>query len=234
MAGSIEVENEKPILGDTQPLTAEEIKVRAFGSYASQNRAVTKEDYINLAYRMPSKFGKIKRNNIIRDLNSLKRNLNMYVLSENSSGNLTLANQTLKQNLKVWLDQYRMINDTIDILDGRVVNIGIRYQILPDIDVNRFDLIEKCTQALKDEFLTIKFGLGESVYISDIYKILNDVPGVTDTTNVELYNITGGVYSSVIYDIDSNLSNDGRFLKLPPDAAAEILIPDNDILGVIT
>ena len=76
--------------------------------------------------------------------------------------------------------------------------------------------------------------MGESVYISDIYKILNDVPGVTDTTNVELYNITGGVYSSVIYDIDSNLSNDGRFLKLPPDAAAEILIPDNDILGVIT
>ena len=157
----------------------------------------------------------------------------MYVLSENSNGNLTIANETIKQNLKTWLDRYRMINDTIDILDGRVVNIGIRYEILPDIDANRFDLIEKCNQAIVDNFLTIKFGLGESIYISDIYKVLNDVPGVTDATNVELTNITGGIYSGVIYDIDSNLSNDGRFLKIPPDTAAEVLVPESDILGVI-
>jgi hypothetical protein len=231
---SIEVENESPLLGDTQALTAEEIKIRAFGSYAAQNRAVTKEDYMNLAYRMPSKFGKIKRNNITRDENSLKRNLNMYVLSEDSNGNLTQANQVLKQNLKVWIDRYRMINDTIDILDGRVVNIGIKYEILPDLDANRFDLIEKCNQAIRENFLTIKFSLGESIYISDIYKVLNDVPGVTDTTSVELYNITGGVYSGIVYDIDSNLSNDGRFLKMPADTAAEVLVPESDILGVIT
>ena len=58
MLGSIEVDNETPITGDSQPLLAEEIKVRALGSYASQNRAVTREDYISLSYRMPPKFGK--------------------------------------------------------------------------------------------------------------------------------------------------------------------------------
>ena len=75
----IEVDNEEPILGDTAELTGDEVRARAFGTYASQNRAVTREDYISLAYRMPSKFGKIKRVNVIRDEESLKRNLNLYI-----------------------------------------------------------------------------------------------------------------------------------------------------------
>jgi hypothetical protein len=231
--GSIEVDNEEPITGDTSQLLADEIKIRAFGTYAAQNRAVTREDYMNLAYRMPAKFGKIKRANVIRDENSLKRNLNMYVLSENILGNLSAPNSVLKDNLKVWLDNYRMINDTVDILDGKVINIGIRYEVIPDIDINRYDLIDQCNQALQDDFLTIKFGLGESVYLSEVYKILNNVPGVTDTKNVEFYNITGGLYSNYVYDIDANLSNDGRYLRVPADSAAEVLFPETDILGVI-
>jgi len=230
---SIEIDNEEPITGDGAVLQADEIRIRAFGTYAAQNRAVTREDYMNLAYRMPSKFGKIKRANVVRDNNSLKRNLNMYVLSEDNSGNLSAANSVLKQNLKVWLDNYRMVNDTVDILDGKVINIGIRYEIIPDLDMNRFDILERCTQALQEDFLTIKFGLGESVYITDIYKILNDVPGVTDTKTVELFNINGGLYSNFVYDVDSNLSNDGRYLRIPSDSAAEVLFPNTDILGVI-
>lgn len=233
MVGSIEVDNEQPILGDTTPLTAEEVKTRAFGTYAAQNRAVTREDYMNLTYRMPAKFGKIKRTNVIRDENSLKRNLNMYILSEDVNGNLSAPNSVLKENLKVWLDNYRMINDTIDILDGKVINIGIRYEIIPDLDINRFDLLEQCNRAINDNFLTIKFGIGESVFISDIYKVLNDVPGVTDTKSVELYNRNGGTYSNYIYDISANISNDGRYLRIPSDAAAEILVPNTDIVGVI-
>ena len=110
---------------------------------------------------------------------------------------------------------------------------GIKYEIISDIDANRFDLLERCNEALKSDFLTIKFGLGESIYLSEVYKILNDVPGVTDTRNVEFYNIQGGAYSNYIYDIDSNISRDGRYLLVPPDSAAEVLFPDTDILGVI-
>ena len=233
IVSSIEVDNEEPITGDTAQLLADEIKIRAAGTYAAQNRAVTREDYMNLAYRMPSKFGKIKRANVIRDNNSFKRNLNMYVLSEDVAGNLCTPNSVLKENLKVWLDNYRMVNDTVDILDGKVINIGIKYEIIPDLDIGRYDLLDKCSEALQDEFLTIKFGLGESVYLSEVYKILNNVPGVTDTKNVQFYNITGGLYSNYIYDIEANTSNDGRYLRVPSDSAAEVLFPQTDILGVI-
>jgi len=230
---SIEAENEQPILGDTSIDTTAEIREMAYGTFAAQSRAVTRTDYINLLYRMPAQFGKIKRANVVRDADSLKRNLNVYLLSENSTGNLIQPNQTLKQNAAVWLSKYRMINDTLDILSGNVINIGINFRILPDLDINKFELLDRCVQKLLNEYVNVKFNIGEAVYISEIYKLLNDVPGVVDTTNVELVNKTGGAYSSYFYDIDSNLSNDGRFLKIPEDSAAEVLFPNLDIEGVI-
>jgi hypothetical protein len=230
---SLEVTNEDPILGDTSIPTAEEIRERAFGTFASQNRAVTRVDYINLIYRMPSKFGKVKRANVVRDADSLKRNLNVYLLSENSNGDLVEPNASLKENAAVWLNKYRMINDTIDVLSGKVINIGINFKVLPELDVNRYELLDACVQKLKDEYINIKFNIGEAIYISEIYKLLNEVPGVVDTTEVELVNKFGGLYSNYVFNIDSNLSDDGRFLIVPENAAVEVLIPDTDILGAV-
>ena len=81
--------------------------------------------------------------------------------------------------------------------------------------------------------MNVKRDIGEPVYISEIYKLLNDVPGVTDTTNVEFENKSGGVYSDFVFDVRSNLSDDGRFVVIPHDAVAEILIPDVDLKGVV-
>ena len=231
---SMEVENEEPILGDTSVLSTREIKERAFGTFASQNRAVTRIDYINLVYRMPSKFGKVKRANVSRDTNSLQRNLNVYLLSENSNGDLIEPNFALKENTRVWLNKYRMINDTIDILNGKVINIGIKFKVLPELDVNKYEVLDRCVQTLKDNYLNTKFNIGEAIYISEIYKLLNDVPGVVDTMEVELFNNVGGAYSEYTFDIDKNLSDDGRFLIVPENAAAEVLIPDVDIVGAVT
>jgi hypothetical protein len=233
MFGSLEVENESPILGDMERLSAEEIKQRAFGTFSAQNRAVTREDYINLIYRMPGKYGKIKRVNVMRDADSFKRNLNLYILAEGATGNFSSPNSVLKNNVKVWLDKYKMINDTIDILDGRIINIGIRYKVIPDLGANKFDLLSDCTQKIQDYYINIKFNLGEPLYLNDIYKLLNEVPGVVDTTHVEFFNLSGGSYSNYIYDIDSHISRDGRYLIIPQDSAAEILFPDTDIVGVM-
>lgn len=233
VVASLEVENETPILGDTSALTSEEIRTQAFGSQAAQNRAVTKNDYINLSYRMPAKFGKIKRVNIVRDKDSAKRNLNIYVMSENFNGNFVAPNSVLKENLKEWLNKYRMINDTLDILDGSIINIGINFEVLPELSANRYEILQECVQKIKNEYLNVKFNIGEAVYVSEIYKLLNEVPGVIDTTSVEIINKTSTGYSNLPYDILSNMSNDGRFLKIPDNCVAEVLYPDVDISGVV-
>jgi len=79
---AFEVSNEEPIVGSVALPTAEEIKFRAMDAYAAQNRAVTKQDYISLVYRMPASFGSVTRCNITQDTNSSKRNLNLFVVSE--------------------------------------------------------------------------------------------------------------------------------------------------------
>ncbi len=131
--GSIECYNERPIVGGTANPTKEEIRQRALDVFPTQKRAVTKLDYEALAYSMDSKFGLIKRCAIYQDPDSLKRNLNMYVLAADTDGYFTTANDTLKRNLKTWLMRYKMLNDTIDILDGKIVNIGINFsaKLLP-------------------------------------------------------------------------------------------------------
>jgi len=231
---SLEVENEDPILGDTSVILADEIRERASSAYASQNRAVTRSDYISLVYRMPAKFGKVRKCNVIRDPNSLKRNLNLYILSEDTDGDLIQPNQNLKENVKTWINRYRMINDTIDVLDGKVINIGINFKIIADLETNKYELLQTCTDKLIRRFLNVKFDIGEAVYISEIYKLLNQVPGVVDTTDVELVNHVGGVYGNYVYNIDANMSDDGRYLVIPQDTAAQILLPTTDIAGVIT
>jgi hypothetical protein len=229
---SLEVVNENPVLGDTEELFADEVKERAYAAFASQNRAVTRSDYLSVCYRMPAKFGKIKRANVVQDRDSLRRNLNLYVLSENTQGNFIVPNSVLKENLRNWILQYKMMNDTIDIFPGRIINYGINFEVIPELDINRYQLLQNCVDELKSK-LDIKKDIGEAIYISEIYKFLNDVPGVIDTTSVEVTNKNGGVYSSLFYDIRGNTSDDGRYIIIPNDTVAEILYPDQDITGVI-
>ena len=230
---SLESFNQEPINGDTTLPSSEEIKRRTIDHFATQNRAVTQLDYESLVYSMPEKFGSIKRCRIIRDPDSLRRNLNLYLLSENSSGKLTATNTTIKENIKVWLNRNKMISDTIDILDAKIVNIGIDFEIIADEEINRFQLLSDCIQVVKDLFLVTPF-IGEPFYITDIYSALNGVDGVVDTKRVEITKKTGSSYSSTKFDLKEALSADGRYLSVPLNVALELKFPDTDVKGAIS
>jgi hypothetical protein len=92
---SLEVINETAITGDITLPSSEELKRRIFDVFASQNRAVTDFDFKAFVYSMPAKYGAIKRCSVFRDVDSFKRNLNLYVISEDSNGSLTQSSETL-------------------------------------------------------------------------------------------------------------------------------------------
>jgi hypothetical protein len=229
---SLDVDNEEAILGQTNTNTQEEIRTRAINSYASQNRAVTKQDYISAVYRMPAKFGSIKRANIVQDRDSFKRNLNLYVMSQNLDGNLTTTSSTVKENVKTWLNSLKMINDTIDVLDGRVVNFRIEYKVLGSLDTNQSEVLEACNNKLKELYAdTLLFGT--PFYISDIFNALNELDSVIDTQDVTIKQQFGANYSSTFFDIESATTNDERFIIIPEDIVMELKFPDDDIIGVV-
>ena len=232
MVNGIEVLNEEQIGGDVSVPTDDEVKIRALGAFSSQGRAVTRQDYINLSYAMPSNFGAIKRCTVIRDADSFKNNLNLYILSEDTEGKLTTANRTLKNNLKTWLNSARMISDTIDILDPFIVNYGVEYEIIVKRDQNKFDALSAANLELKNLF-TVKKEIGEPIYISEYYEALKRVPQVLDVISINVTNKNGYPYSGVSFSIDRNTSLDGRVITLPENYIFELKYPNRDIKGTV-
>ena len=230
---SLEVNNQEPITGDVTYPSIDELKERIYNVFASQNRAVTALDYKSMCYAMPTKYGAIKRANVIKDPGSLKRNLNIYVLSEDVDGNFTTANSTLKENLKHWLNQGRMINDTVDILDAKVINIGIEFDAISTPESNPFEVLNEAVASLS-VYYERKFEIGEPFYIGEIFSHLNRSPGILDVTRVKVTQKTGLGYSnSVLFNVDDNMSVDDRYIVVPQNAVLEIKYPSQDIKGSI-
>jgi hypothetical protein len=125
-----------------------------------------------------------------------------------------------------------MINDTIDILDGKVVNLGIEFTIMSDNDVNKYDVLAQASQDIRDKIVRSMF-IGERFMITDIYKALNATRGVADVISVSLVNKRGGRYTQSGMDIDAFLSADGRYLSCPDNVAFEIKYPLSDVKGTV-
>tara|TARA_B100000287_G_C20623192_1_gene776734 strand:- start:1157 stop:1705 length:549 start_codon:yes stop_codon:yes gene_type:complete len=180
---------------------------------------------------MPRGFGSIKRASVSQDRDSFKRNLNLFVLSEDENENFIAPTVTLLNNLKNWLNQYKMINDTIDIIPGKVINLSIDFEVVTDVDVNKFDVINDCIAEIKDEFGTKK-NMGEPFYVSDVFRVLNRVPGVIDTVFVDVDTKTEAGYSQFPFDIELNTSPDGKIISAPDNVVFEIKDFDQDVQGV--
>jgi hypothetical protein len=229
---SLEITNEEPILGDVKLMTSKELKTVATTSYAAQSRAVTRDDYKAMIYKIPPEYGRVKRVNVLRDANSFKRNINVYVISEDENGFLTNTNISVKDNLKIWLNKNRMINDVVDILDAKVVNFGIDFSVIADLENNKYDVLTACKNALIEEFSRVR-DIGEPLYYTDIAKVLRDVKGVLDIARIKIYNKFDTPYSKVFYDLDKHLSADGRYILAPDNVIFEMKFPDTDIKGVV-
>jgi len=232
VVNSLEVTNEEPVIGEVTIPNSDELKRMIFDTFPTQNRAVTQADYESITYRMPKKFGSLKRCSMQKDPNSQKRNLNLYVVSEDNSGKLTATNSTIKDNLKTWLNQYRMLNDTVDILDAYILNFGIDFIIKAATNADKYTLLDDAVAALATLYENSLY-IGEPFYISDIYTELKNISGILDVTKVTVTSKTGGNYSNANIVINDNLSPDGSYVIVPANALVEIKYPTTDIRGKV-
>ena len=229
---SLEVTNEEPIIGSAERMTNEELKQRAKGYYASQGRAVTRQDYESMIYNMPNKFGIIKRVSVVNDPSATNRRMAIYITSEGNDGKLADTNDRMKQNVKNWISQYKSLNDVIDIYDAKIINFGIDYKVSLDTRYTNEDVLTRCNSALK-EYFDNQLYIGEPVYITRLYSILSKVDGVSDVKKVNIYQKTGSDYSPVRINLKEALSQDGTYIMTPRNAIMELKFPSRDIKGVL-
>lgn len=227
---SLEIANDQVISGDTSPITSEEIKTRTLASKFSQMRAVTKQDYEALCYLMPKRFGTIKRASIINDPSSSNRRLSLYIVSQDANRNLQISNNTIKENVKTWLQSHKMLNDNLDIYDAKIINIGFDFKVMVDPTMDKVDVLAKAVRKLKRDF-SEKMHIGEPFYLTNVFNSLNKVDGIIDTTEVIPKLMTGTDYNTAPVSILELKSTDGTYLNAPRNCVFEIKNFDLDVGG---
>ena len=125
-----------------------------------------------------------------------------------------------------------MINDTVDILDAKIINLSLEFSILGDLEKNKYDILNDAVTELQN-YYNRTFDIGEPFFITDIYKALKDVEGVVDVVDVKVKQKTGGEYSRTRIDLEGSTSRDGRLIRAPENCIFEIKRPIADIKGII-
>ena len=229
---SLTCKNEEPINGSLTFTSTQEVVETIKSARGFRGRAVTNEDYIAACYAMPSKFGSVKRASIYRDLNDYKRNLNLYVISQDSFGFLEKSSTALKENLKKWLNGIRMVSDTVDIFDAEILNLSIFFDVSLNSRADELTAVSQIRKKIFEELNLSTPQIGQAFSIGDVESIINSMQIVNKINFIELKNQDGPGYSEIRYDIGNNMSSDGGLLHLPDNFIYEIK-KENDITGVI-
>ena len=141
-----------------------------------------------------------------------------------------MDSNTIKSNLKTWLNNYRMLSDTIDILDPFILNIGIEFVIKPAPSANKFVVLDDAIRFVRTKYGDTQY-IGEQFSVSEVYSYLKEVPGVLDVLKVKLVSKTTSEYSQASITLNDNLSPDGNELMIPKNAIVEIKFPATDMRG---
>jgi len=235
---SLIINNPEAASGGGDGDTIEEIRQNASLNFATQLRNVTQDDYLIRALSMPSKYGDIAKAYIEPSKAQGASSgeslgiLDLYVLSYNQNNKLTWSSNALKQNLVTYLSQYRMINDTINIKNAFIINIGINFDIVVLPNFNNSEVISNCISELQTYFDISNWQINQPIMLKDIYILLDKIEGVQTVKNIDIYNIVGENlgYSYWAYDISGATKSNVIYPSLDP-MIFEVKYPDSDIQG---
>lgn len=240
---TVAVTNPKPATGAKTSDSLQDIKNNALANFATQNRLVTRDDYIIRAYSMPSKFGSVAKAYIVPDDQISQQDyqetkianplaMNMYVLGFNSSKQLTELNLAVKENLKTYLNYYRMLTDAINIKDAFIINIGIDFEISVLSNYNSNEVLLKCINSLRDYFNVDRWQINQPIIKSDVTNLIANVKGVQSVVGVKFSNLyeTDLNYSGNVYDLQTATKNGIIYPSLDP-SIFEVKFPNQDIKG---
>jgi hypothetical protein len=228
----LEANNTLKSYGGDDALDVDGLKALIPAAKNAQSRIVSKPDVLARIYTMPSNFGRVFRASIRSNPNNPLAT-QLYVLSRDEDSRLITSPDTLKKNLKTYLNPYRMISDAIDILDGKIINLQLNFEINVDPTITKSTVLQTCLVRLKDYFDIKKFNIDQPIVIDEVQNLLYTTPGVLGVTNIKFVNLmnsyNGRSYSDISYDVTSNTYK--RMLLPPPGAIFEIKYPEYDIIG---
>ena len=221
----------------------EEIRQNTIKAFAEQKRMVTLNDFTVRALSMPSRYGAVSKayattDTVVKNNNTsiLKQNplaVSLYVLGYDSDGKLKACSETMKNNLKAYLSEYLMLTDAIDLKDIYIINLGVQYDIVLRPNYNSRDVLLKCNTALQNYMKTVNRAVNSVINISELYSLLDQIPGVQTVKSIRINNKNGEGYSAYGYDVEAAIKNDILYPSYDI-SVFEVKYPEVDIEGRVT
>ena len=241
---SLACTNPSPALGGGPGDSAQDIRLNTMAQFAAQKRTVTKEDYIFRALSLPVQFGNIAKAYIAQDNQiSLETNkrianpnaLNLYVLGYNITKKLETLPEAAKINLATYLEQYRMLTDSINIKNASILNFNIEFNISVRKGFNNDLVLIRAINSLKNFFKIDNMQINQPLIMGDISNLLYNVDGVQNVDKIILnnkYGINDG-YSQFKYNFEAATRNNIIYPPVDP-SIFELKYPNSDIIGRVT
>ena len=206
--------------------------------FNSQARTVTQDDYLVRALSLPSQYGSIAKvfatPKLANDTTPEEKiaALDLYCLSYDRFRNLQTPSIALKNNLKTYLSQNRMINDAVTIKNGYIINIGVNFEIIVLPNYNSNEVILQCISAVTAFFNINRWQINQPIIFRDIYIILDQIEGVQTVKNLYFNNLSGVAngYSEYGYDIEGATIDGVLYPSIDP-SIFEVKNANQDIKG---
>lgn len=156
--------------------------------------------------------------------------INLYLLGYDGNGKLSTLNDAVKQNLKTYLNEYKILTDGVNISDGFIINIGIEFEVVTLKNYNKSEVVTECISEMKDYFNINNWTFNNTINISELELLLANVDGVSSVPKLKIVNKCNGNYSPNSYNIDAAIKDKILYPSLDP-SVFEIKFPDVDIKG---
>lgn len=190
---SMAVTNTTPSYGGKNEPTTEEIRYMIKYNASSQNRCVTLKDYISRISKIPAKFGCPFRHNAIEENNKIV----IYTLGLDYEGHLTnFLSETVADNIKKYLSQYRMINDFVEIKSGKIINLAFRLTVYLDKSYDKSEVTKRIIDLVYDYMDIRKHLMGDDIFVGDLEKEISKLDGVINLVKMRIFNKVGEGYST--------------------------------------
>jgi hypothetical protein len=241
---SIRFNNSQPSSGGGPGETTEQIRLQALANFPTQNRNVTKADYLVRTLSMPAKYGYISKAYVVQDylvandtdrqnfLNNNPLALSVYILSTDIDGKIIRVSDAIKQNLKTYLAYHKIASDAILIKDAYYANIKVSFDITVSPAYNSQEVLSRAITAVKEYFDVDKWEISQPIIYSNVYNLIGAVMGVQSVIKVDIVNLAGGDYSQYSYDIKGATKQGVVYPSLDP-MIFEVRYPDTDIYGKV-
>ena len=156
--------------------------------------------------------------------------INLYTLGYDSNKKLTTLNRAVKENVKTYLGEYRLLTDGINIIDGYIINIGVEFEIRVYSGYNKREVLTRCINELREYFNIDNWTFNMPINISEIELLIASVEGVQSVPKCEIVNKCLGNYSDKSYNIKEATKDKMVYPSLDP-SVFEVKYPNTDIKG---